>query len=139
MFTVSSLPPEPPAATIPNPHPPRGQPTGCAVELDDRRASRRLRRAFRQDERRARAYLCRPHGDKLDPAVSVGVAVPLLVRGVEALREIGAQPNGQLVRLADVTKIGLSVGRQVADVRERPDLRPDVIAPLVAHPEPHPP
>src|SRR5919108_1923075 len=111
MFTLRSLPREPPADTIPNPHPPRGKPARRAVELEDRRPDRGLSRPLRQDELRPRTDVGGPHRDELDPAVSVGVAVPLLVRGVEARREIGAQRNGQLVRLADVAELGLAVCR----------------------------
>ena len=45
---------EPPDATIPNPHPPRGDPAGGAVQLDHRRAGHGLAGAGRRGRARAR-------------------------------------------------------------------------------------
>ncbi len=77
----------------------------------------------------------RPHRDELDRAVAVGVAVALLVCGMEALLELGAERQGQLERLPAKAEIGLAHLGQVAYLCEWPYLRPHVVAPLVARDE----
>src|SRR6516165_3100407 len=102
MFTPSSLPGHSQRATwsIPNPHPPGGNPGRRAVELEERRALGSEGSCRREVDGRARADLGGAHGDELERPVRVGVAVALLVRPVEALREIGAEGDCQLERLA---------------------------------------
>ena len=64
-----------------------------------------------------------PHRDELDLARLVGVAVPLLVRTMERLRELRLERNGQLERLAAIPQVGRPLRRQLARVGERTEIR----------------
>src|SRR5579862_2735452 len=91
---ISSLTRHDPAETIPNPHPPGGNPEGRAVQLDQRRTGRVLSVAARQLKLRAGHDVGGAGGDELDLPPAVGVAVLLLVRAVEAVGEPVPQRDG---------------------------------------------
>ena len=78
---------------------------------------------------------CRPDGDQLDPSRTVGVAIAILVRTVEPLRDLGSEVDRELERLTAVAKARLPLVRQLADIGEREDVRPDLVAPRVARDE----
>ena len=113
-----------------SPAQPAGHPDGRALELEHLGAAGGELRS-RHVEPRGGADLRRAHRDELERALRVRVAVPLGVRGVEALGETGAELDRQLERLARVAEIGLAFGRQLSGVRERDDVRAHGVAPLV--------
>jgi hypothetical protein len=82
------------------------------------------------------ADLRRTHRDELDLARAVGVPVALLVRGVEARGEVGAERDRELERLAAIAKIGLAFARELAGVRQGDESALDVVAAFVAGDEP---
>src|SRR5215208_334636 len=99
--TVRSLFRDDPRArtSIPNPHPPGGDPGGGAVELEHERArglARVARLAGRELQLRAGSHLGRPHRHELERPRAVGVAVALRVRAVEPLLQIGAERHRDL-------------------------------------------
>src|SRR6187200_2888191 len=96
MFTLSSPFGQPQCGTIPNPHPPGGEPARCAGELDQPRAGDVDRFARREANLRASANVSRPHRDQLDLPLRIGVSVPFLVRAVEALHEVWPQRHCEL-------------------------------------------
>src|ERR1043166_1178688 len=104
-----------PAGTIPNPHPPGGNPEGRALEFDELRARCTAWFASRQLQRRTRLEVHDADGDELDLAAAIRVAVALVVRPVEPLREVDAKRHRQLERLAVITQISLTIRRQVLD------------------------
>jgi len=57
------------------------------------------------------------------------------VRTVEPLRQVGAQIDGELERLPAVAKARFSLVRQLADIGERADDGPDLVAPRIARDE----
>ena len=63
-------------------------------------------------ERGARADFGGSHGDQLDRASAVRVAVALLVRAMERLDRVAAERNGQLEGLPLVAKVGVAFARQ---------------------------
>src|SRR5215469_15950307 len=81
---ITSLTRHHPAGTIPSPLPPGGNPQRRAVKLDQGRTGCALRLAARQLQLGARHDLGGADGDELDLPAAIGVAVPLLVRTVEA-------------------------------------------------------
>src|ERR671922_1907380 len=108
IFTIWSRSREDECGTIPNPHPPGGDPAGGARQLDDLRPLHPQRLGGRELERWPRPHLGGPHRDELDRPLTVGVAVALLVRAVEGLRQPRLERHGQLERLAGVAKVGLA-------------------------------
>src|SRR3954454_19420324 len=74
-----------PAGTIPNPHPPGGNPQGRPIQFDQGRTGRALLPAARQLQLGARHDLGGPNGHQLDLTSTVGIVVPLFVRAVEAV------------------------------------------------------
>src|SRR5918994_370275 len=113
MFTLRSRLRQGPGATIPNPHPPRGEPARRAIQLKHGGALRRPALTGRQFERRARANLRRADGNELELPRLVGVAVALLVPLVEALRQVGPERHRELERLAAVAEVGFSLSSGV--------------------------
>ena len=81
-------------------HPGGIQQVAPSSSSDGRAATRRAAPRPGTSSVRPGRDLGRPHGDELDRPVRVRVAVALLVRPVEALREVGAERHGQLERLA---------------------------------------
>src|SRR5438067_5093250 len=107
-----------PAGTIPNPHPPGGNPEGGAVELHEGGANRVAWLLVRQLEPRPGRDVSRADGDEFDLAGAVGVAVPLLVREMELLRDVAAERDGELEGLAAIADIRLALRREVVDLGE---------------------
>ena len=117
--------------TIPNPHPPGGDPGGRAVELDARPGRPDVGGAAAGSASAGRAQSAvRTATSSI--ARRVGIAVALLVRAVEPLREVSSRAAQELERLAAVAEVGLALGRQLARLRERHDVRAHAVAPLVA-------
>src|SRR5438093_6319961 len=132
IFTMWSSFREGQYGTIPNPHPPGGEPARCAGELDQLRAGGVDRLAWREADLRASADVRRPHRDQLDLPLRIGVSVPLLVRAVEALHEARPQRHCELERLPAITQIRIALAGQLPRVGQRAHVRTDVVAPLVA-------
>src|SRR5215211_7075531 len=132
IVTISSRLRHPPHGTIPNPHPPGGNPAGGAVELDQGRAARFCSRARGKREGRTGRDLRGSNGDQLQLAAAVRVAVALLVEPVETLLEARAERHSELEGLTVIAEIRLALCRQLSHLAQRPHLAPDVIASLVA-------
>ena len=84
---------------------------------------------------RAAADVGRPHGNELDRALAVRVAVALLVRAVEASSS-RARGDCELERLPAVAEVGRAGGGQLAGLLERDEVRAHGIPPLVRDDEP---
>ena len=87
-------------------------------------------------ELRARRGLRRSDGDELELSSSICVAVSVFVRAVECFREVVLDRHRQLEGLTRVAQIGFALGGQVCLLGERPHVRHDLVAPLVARDEP---
>ena len=117
---------------------PCGDPAGRAVELDAARGpATSRRRPGVEPQRRARAgpRRCAPRRAR-SRAARVGVAVALLVRAVEALRELRPERHRQLERLAAVAEVGLALRAAARPPpRAGTTYEPHAVAPLVARDE----
>src|SRR5262249_6110853 len=108
---MTSLMCQHPAETIPNPHPPGGDPDRRALLFEHGRSGHVLWLALRQLQLRSGRHLGRADGDEPGLPPGVGVAVALLVRSVETAREVIPERHRQLERLTAVAEVGLALPR----------------------------
>ena len=96
---------------------------------------RQLFAVGRVGEPRAWPHLGGPDGHKLERPRAIRVPVPVLVELVEPIGEPRPERHGQLERLPAVAQIGLSLGGEVRDLVERPNLTPNAVPPLLSNRE----
>src|SRR5215208_572033 len=113
MFTIPSRSGQPQCGTIPNPHPPGGQPDGGAGEVEPLRAPQLDGRTGRQIDLGAGNDVRSPHCDELDLPPAIRVAVPFLVCLMEPLGQVGPELHRQLERLSPVAEVGLALRRKL--------------------------
>src|SRR5688572_14964809 len=101
--------------------PSQRDPGGRAVQLEHLRAAGAQGRPRDGDGRRG-TYLGGPHGDELQGALAIRVAVAVAMFLVEALCEVRAERHGQLERLARVAEVGLAFRWELAGVFQRRDV-----------------
>src|SRR6266699_4095228 len=120
------------AISIPIPHPPWGNKTRCALELDDARADDVERFGRRKVEFRPWLRFRGSHRDELDLSATIRVAVALLVRPVKCLLEVALDGHRQLEGLPRVTQVCVAFRGEVGHVCERAYIWHDPVAPLLA-------